>query len=307
MATFISPMLASPLRPGFVPRPGEYHAEEKFDGIRLIVDVNHEVPEDLLTDCTVTSWSRDGILHAIPRHLRDAFAKLPTAIYDCELYVPGKRSYGATRLDQSDKLQIAVFDILRLGEHDTTTQPLMLRRKILAEMFAHPHVASVASHVALAEARIIHSFEDVISFRDEVWARDGEGLILKALAAPYRPGKRDKTWIKIKQLKSAALTCVGFAASFGEIENRGPFAMVVLRDEQGVITSVKTRNNAWLTKLAEEHNGAASEYVPMRIGPRTMQVNTRHPRVGTLLRIEYQEQTPDGSYRHPRWDRFENE
>jgi ATP-dependent DNA ligase len=108
--------------------------------------------------------------------------------------------------------------------------------------------------------------------------------------AVYRPGKRDKSWIKIKKLRSAVLTVTGFQPSKGQIINRGPFATVVLKDEQGNVTTVKTRNDAEIAKLeAQAVAGAA------------------HPAIGRKLRIEFQERTVDGSYRHPRWDRWENE
>jgi bifunctional non-homologous end joining protein LigD len=288
---FIAPMLASPLKAGFAPKPGEWISEEKYDGIRLIVEVDREQPEDLLSSETVRSWSRDQILHAIPRHLRAAFGVLPTGIYDCELFVPGKRSYGATRLDMADKLQAVVFDVLEVNRVPVFEQKLTHRRALLDVIFTHDVVVAVAPHVTLAEARVITCYDDIIAHRDEVWGRDGEGLILKYLEARYRPGKRDKSWIKIKQLKSAVLTVIGFEPSRGEIINRGPYATVVLQDSDGNVTTVKTRNDAEVAKF--ERDAPVS--------------GIKHPAIGRALRIEYQERTPDGSYRHPRWDRWEDE
>jgi len=286
---FVAPMLASPMREGFAPKPGTVIAEEKFDGIRLIAEVNHEQAEDLLSECYVQTWSRNGIPHVVPRHLRDALSKLPNGIYDGELFVPGKRSYGATRIDHAEQLRFVIFDVLVLLDTDITNSPLYERRQFLEEIFSREAVRT--KWVTLAEARVIHDFKDVVNFRDEVWKRDGEGLILKVLSAPYRPGKRDKSWIKIKQLKSAVLTIIGFAESKGEIINRGPYATVILKDAQGYTTTVKTRNDAEIARFERQGNG----------------VHGNHPAIGKQLRIEYQERTPDGSYRHPRWDRYEDE
>jgi len=287
---FIAPMLAAPLK-GWTLQPGEWHAEEKFDGIRLIVEVLHDVPEDLLSTFTVRTWSRDGIAHAVPRHVREALGKLPTGIYDAELYVPGKRSYGATRLDQQERLCVVVFDILQLNGTNTMDVPLRYRRNLLLEIFERPFIRTLAPLVHLAEARILHSMADMETFRDEVWARDGEGLILKALASLYAPGKRNrKLWVKVKDLKSDVLTVVGFQPSRGEIVNRGPYAMAVLQNEKGIVTTVKTRNDAEIARLE-----------------RAAVAGTKHPWIGRKLRIEFQEHTPDGNYRHPRWDRWEDE
>jgi hypothetical protein len=86
---------------------------------------------------------------------------------------------------------------------------------------------------------------------------------------------------------------MGFTQSRGKIIDRGPYAAVLLRDAAGNETTVKTLNDVELDRFEQEW-------------PSTAGVE-HHPAVGRKLRIEYQERTPDGSYRHPRWDRWEDE
>ncbi len=287
---FIPPMMASPspkVWPDF--SSGNYVAEEKYDGIRLGIEVDRDSPTDLFCPHTIRSWSRNGLIHAIPKHLQTELGKLPTGYYDGELFVPGKRSFGATRLDEALNLKIVIFDILNLMGEDTTDLKLKDRRQLLSEIFRHEHCQSQL--VTLAPTTVLVSMDELIEIRNMVWDRDGEGLIIKDLTATYKPGKRPKNvWIKVKQLHSAVLEVIGFEPSKGEIVNRGPYATVILRDEDGVVTTVKTLNDAELANFE-------------RLAP----VGRPHPAIGCKLRIEYQERTADRSYRHPRWDRWEDE
>lgn len=284
---FVPPMLAHSIPKGktLEIREGEWAAEEKYDGMRIIVEVG-SARETLLIETGVRSWSRDAILHPLPAHLEEAMSHMPSGIYDGELLVPGLRSYGSARLENKKDLHLILFDILRFKNIDTTEASYAERRRILR---LHTN-ASTEPKLQLAESRPVNNWAEVYAYRDEVWSRDGEGLILKRIAAPYRIGKRSRDFIKIKKLQTAVLTVTGFEASRGLIDNRGRFAIVNLIDDNGVTTTVKTKNNEWCRKFEEQ----------------ALSVNGPHPSIGRRLQIEYQELTPDG-YRHPRWDRWENE
>lgn len=176
----------------------------------------------------------------------------------------------------------------------------------------------------LAPAVHLDTEDEMHTYLRAIWARDGEGVILKRRDSRYSPGKRPREdWIKIKALRSAILTVVGFLPSKGTIQNRGPYATVVLRDDQGYETTVKTLNDAELAKFEAEwkaldpHQTRADIEGVSRVeaksrthrglfdnDPMIAPLAALHPAIGRRLRIEYQERTPDGSYRHPRWDRW---
>jgi bifunctional non-homologous end joining protein LigD len=282
-------MLAHPIPKGkdLEIKPGEWAAEEKYDGMRLIVEVGSG-KQDLFIEEGVTSWSRYGLLHPLPGHLQEAMSVLPPGLYDGELLVPGLRSYGSARLENREELVLYLFDILRIEHTDTTPHPYWKRREYLQALMLRDNKHE---KLRLANSQEVHSWDDVYSLRDQVWTRDGEGLILKRVEAPYVVGKRSKDFIKIKKLQSAVLTVIGFEPSRGLINNRGRYAMVLLVDDEGNKTTVKTKNDAWCRKFEEA--GARVE------GP--------HPYIGKRLMVEYQERTPDKSYRHIRWDRWEDE
>ena len=279
---FLTPMFASPLPKDFNLQPDTYIGQEKYDGIRIVVEVK-EGAADLFTPKTVTPWSRYGKIHPLPSHITSQLAKLPDGIYDGEVLAPGKRSYGATEIKNQPDLIYYIFDIIQFGDQGITALQYENRHTLLS---LH---TPTEGPVQLAPQFTINNWDEVLTLRDEVWARDGEGLILKRLSSIYKPGKRPKgDWIKIKKLQSAVLTVIDFQSSKGQINNRGPYAMVVLQDDEGNVTTVKTRNDAECRRL----ESIAAEV---------------HPDIGRKLRIEFQERTPDFNYRHPRFDRWEDE
>lgn len=277
---FHKPMLSSPLKPGFTLEQDRWAAEEKIDGIRIVCEVSSG-STNLFTTKRITPWSRYEKIHPLPTHIMEEMCKLPDGVYDGEVYVPGKRSYGATEIINQPNLIYCIFDLVQFEGTDTTPFTYDSRRQLLTEVLKSSNDA-----IQLLESTEVNTFDEVIALRDAVWARDGEGLILKRRAAPYQIGKRSKDFIKIKALKSAVLTIIGFVPSKGLINDRGPFATVLLQDEDGNVTAVKTRNDAECRKFEQEAGVGI------------------HPAIGRKLQIEYQERTPDGSYRHPRWDHF---
>lgn len=280
--SFISPMLASPMPADLQLSPDRYVAEQKLDGHRLIVRVGGGgIQNDLfMTGSPVRAWSRDGLSRVLPRHILDSLSQFPVCVLDGELLVPGKRSYGVTELANANDLVFIVFDILEICGESTCDLAYHYRRRFLEEMFVHPSVKDLEG-VGLAWSKPIKSLEEVRDLCLQVWKEDGEGLVLKDKQSGYFPGKRPKNvWIKIKQLQSAVLTIERY--EYGLL---GPYAKVKLVDSEGNRIVVKVRNTQLREKCAADPDSF----------------------IGRQLRIEFQERTPDGSYRHPRWDRLEDE
>jgi len=281
--SFITPMFAAPMpKTNLDLKSGMWYAEEKIDGHRLILQVMSGVG---------LAWSRDGLTRVLPSHIHEAIKSLPDGTYDGELHVPGGRSYGVTEIVNGPSLAYTVFDILRLENESLLDMRFDIRRTNLLSIL--PMHGSIHAGWSVP----VETEQQLSSLLSEVWERDGEGLILKHVSSIYVPGKRPKnTWIKLKKLQSAVLTVIGFSRSRGKIVDRGPYAMIELRDDDGNVTQVKTRNDAECRRLERE---APSEEFTLG--------GSVHPAIGRKLRIEFQERTPDGNYRHPRMDRWEDE
>jgi ATP-dependent DNA ligase len=281
---FITPMLAAPMPKSFDIRPGIYAVEEKFDGHRLIARIG---------GTRVQAWSRNGLERVLPPHLIEALSQFPDGVYDGELNVPGKRSYGVTEIVNGPDLVFTIFDLIEVLGVSIAAQTYDRRREYLREIFSRERLQSRAVKLSLSTE--LADEDHMHLLLKAVWARDGEGLIIKRRASRYTAGKRPKEdWIKVKALRSAVLTIVGFIPSKGKIQDRGPFATVVLKDDEGHETTVKTKNDAELARFEREQPTEDFMVAP-------------HPALGRKLRIEYHERTPDGSYRSPRWDRWEDE
>lgn len=265
---FIKPMLAHVTKSDVL--EGSWTAEEKYDGHRLIVEHAKNV----------SAWSRYGRSRILPPHVHAAIAQLPKGVYDGELIsITKPRSYGVTDLGEIASLRYVTFDVLELLGRDSTQTTQAERRELLKTIFNNA-LPVIVDGVWFAWSESISSPKDVATLAHEVWSRGGEGLILKNTVGLYHPGKRSREWLKIKQLRSSVLTLIGFIP--GKL---GRYAVVLLEDAEGRHTTVKTRNDRERARLAQD--------------PPSF--------IGRKLRIEYQERTPDGSYRHPRWDRFEDE
>lgn len=286
MNGFISPMLAKPLPEDFSPESGEWVVEEKLDGHRIVVQVT-DLQADLFGGRLVTAWSRYGIERPLPAHIVEMLQKFPVGVYDGELLVPGERSYGTVVIENSHLLVYKMFDVLNIVGKDLTVfgtpATYQERRTLLREIFRGLELDpdGRAYPVSLGWSYAVTSMEKIRELAKEVWAHDGEGLILKKKSGLYEPGKRPRgVWLKIKQLRSEVLTVIGFRE--GKL---GPNAIVLLRDSDGNETKVKWKNYDELALIDAD---------PGKF-------------IGKKLRIEFQERTPDGGYRHPRWDRWEDE
>jgi bifunctional non-homologous end joining protein LigD len=281
--TFIKPMLAHKATPKMEFARKTWTVEEKFDGHRLIVSVQNGA---------VTAWSRKGLERALPPHVLADLVKLPDGTYDGELITKGGRSYDVVNKERAADRQFVIFDILRLLNRDITGQAYVHRRMYLREIF--DKLKKVGKGIWLSPAWAVDTWNEAMGICREIWDRDGEGIILKRSAGSYHPGMRTKEFLKVKALKHATLVVTGFRPSKGEKINRGPFAIALLRDNKGNETKVKVLDDATLADLK-------------RAWKARKRGATKHPYVGRKLCIEYQERTPDGGYRHPRWDRWEDE
>lgn len=276
MLDFLSPMLASPMNKKFRERfePGEWYAEEKYDGHRLIVAVG-ACKSNLFGERSVMAWSRNGLVRSLPTHVIMALQKMPDGLYDGELIVPGDDSSGVTEITNSGSLVYTIFDVLNLSGKSMIDYAYVIRRRRIGELELEHHMGG---SLHFADANVVYTEEDIQGLAKVVWARGGEGLILKSKFGIYEVGKRSKDWIKVKKVLSATLKVVGYR--HGQF---GPHSRLLLEDEDGNQTLVKWKNFDELDKI----NSNPTSFI------------------GRKLVIEYQNRTADGSYRHPRWDHWE--
>lgn len=268
----VKPMLASAMPDGRGIESfagGDWIAEEKFDGHRLLVRVTAER--------VVTAWSRPGATHGaierpLPPKIAAAMAELPRGLYDGELYLPGGTSSDVTRLDKSAQLALVLFDLADCMGQSILDKSYKDRRALLEVAVAH---TKAGGPVHIAEA-----LPCTLATVKAIWKRGGEGVILKRLGATYKSGYRSPDWVKVKPQGSAVFTITGY-----EEGKSGPYSVVLLRHADGRETSCKVLNNDTLRAI---------EAAPKKF-------------LGKRLVVSHNGFTSSGLWRHAMWDHLAGE
>ncbi|HEY5248190.1 MAG TPA: ATP-dependent DNA ligase, partial [Dermatophilaceae bacterium] len=213
----VSPMLAKAVDgvPAADSVEGGLAYEPKWDGFRCI----------LLRDGGEVELSSRGskpLTRYFPEVVRAILEHLPQrCAIDAEIVVR-KGPPGAQRLDWESLTQrihpadsrvqrlaaetpaeVICFDILALGQNDLTSLPFGRRRKALESV--------LAGLPANAPIHLTRTTSDAVMARDWFERFEGAGLdgvVAKALAAPYQQGKR--VMFKIKHSRTAEAVVIGY-------------------------------------------------------------------------------------------------
>lgn len=237
--------------------------EEKFDGVRWVV-------RKAGADVVAFSRPRDkaeGNQQTIAPALLAELRTLPDGVFDGELVTPGGRSWDVTRLGTEKRL--VLFDIIESFGLPTVKEPYSTRREMLALALAHcPGVL-----VSMPQTQPVS-----MAAVEAIWARGGEGAIIKRTASTYQAGRRSPDWVKVKNLHHETLTITGFKA--GKVASSTPWSVTCLRADDGRETTVSTLNNATVRAISKDPDAW----------------------IGKRLVIYYSELTDTRSYRHGGWD-----
>lgn len=267
LATLPKPMLASALTAGQTLAQFatvDWILEEKLDGHRTLI---------VRQGATVTATSRprageaEGRVQSLPPALASVLADLPEGIYDGELCTPGGKSWDVARLDTAK--HIVLFDVLQILGQDVTRQTYAERRGLLLVAVQHcggDPLVTVNAAVPVSQSAL-----------DAIFAKGGEGCLLKRVHSRYQPGVRSMDWIKLKSIQHATVTVTGFEAGKG-----GPYAKIAYRTSEGIAGTVKTLNVGTMREIAAN--------------PQAF--------IGRRLVVQYMGKTPSGRYRHPMHDHW---
>jgi len=181
-------------------------------------------PEPLILDGEILAWSPDTA-QALP------FSELQKRL--------GRKKVSDDMLRQVPVVYMA-FDVLYAGGELRIEKPLQERRKILEQIFASvPEDGFITEHsvstenpqgklvfepaigtqngalrVILAPALTADSPEKLEEIFSAARARGNEGLMIKDVQSPYTPGRRGKSWLKLKK-ELATLDVVVTAVEWG--------------------------------------------------------------------------------------------
>ncbi len=218
--------------------------EDKYDGIRAQAHVAEQ-------RVRIFSRTRDDITESFPELLPWLAALPQSAVLDGEILAwdfdePGGRALPFSSLQkrlgrkrvsrtllQEIPVSYVVFDVLHLGGELVIDESLRQRTERLDALFANPLVPATGKHAGDRQSalfveenphdspRILHapaweanSAEELGRLFELAQARGNEGLMIKDLNSPYLPGRRGRSWLKLKR-ELATLDVVVTAVEYG--------------------------------------------------------------------------------------------
>ncbi|HJR51025.1 MAG TPA: ATP-dependent DNA ligase [Gemmatimonadales bacterium] len=198
---------------------GEAAVEYKLDGARVQIhrrgdqvrvysrrlnEVTAAVPE--LVEATRSIAARELILEGEAIALRADGTPLP---FQTTMRRFGRR-LDVERMRGELPVTLFLFDLLYLDGESLLDEPLARRWELLERTVPSPFLVP----------RIVTSSADTAAeFHAGILARGHEGVMVKALDAPYEAGRRGRRWLKVKTVRT--LDLVVLAAEWGHGRRRG--------------------------------------------------------------------------------------
>jgi bifunctional non-homologous end joining protein LigD len=185
---FVSPQLC---RLADRPPSGDAWVHEiKFDGYRVQMRIQHG--EAILRTRKGLDWTPKF------RHIAQAAATLPDAIIDGEIVAlnpdgaPDFESLqGALAGGDTSHLILFAFDLLFADQEDLRDLTLADRKRRLLAILEEHHDGELIRYVE-------HLHADGAAVLESARKMALEGIVSKRLEAPYRSGRSDSSWIKVK-------------------------------------------------------------------------------------------------------------
>jgi bifunctional non-homologous end joining protein LigD len=287
---FVAPMLATLVDEPF--DSDEHLFEVKWDGIRALAFVEG-------SDYRLLSRNRLDLFRRYPELA--GLANLPDGtLLDGELVVleDGRPSFPrglervqATRPIKVEALarqwpaQYVVFDLLHDGGESVMKRPLVERRRRLEALLAEA-----------GDPRLVFS-EGLIgpgkAFFETIRERQIEGIVAKELDSAYLPGKRTRSWLKVKTTSTMPCVILGYVCDDGGALT----SLVIAAEEDGKLVCVG-RVGSGLSdrdrRSFQEEFDAAARPTPIVPVPDEIGAAARWIEPGAFCTVSYLERTKGG-------------
>jgi len=190
---------------GSLPPGDDWAFEIKWDGYRTIVHiVDGQVRLQSTAGHDVTArWPEFGPLAAAV-HATDAILDGELVVFDDDGH-PSFELVQNSGVGSRREAVLQLFDVLSVDGTDTVDLPYEDRRRLLEQL-----VESGANWLIPA-----NRIGDGPALLEATRVQGLEGVIAKRLGSTYRPGKRTKDWVKVKNRRQVELTIGGFTSGDG--------------------------------------------------------------------------------------------
>ncbi|MEP9365319.1 ATP-dependent DNA ligase [Nocardioides sp. CN2-186] len=239
----------------------EVAVDVKLDGIRIQV---HRSGDSVL----VVTRSLEDITARLPEVVEVALALPATsfvldgealALDDAGRPRPFQETASRTAMAEGVRVTPYFFDVLALDGQDLLDSPASSRAAALERLVPADHRVPRLVTADPAAAR---------AFLDETLGSGHEGVVVKALDAPYDAGRRGSSWVKVKPVHT--LDLVVLAVEWGSGRREGWLSNIHLgarNSEGGFVMLGKTFKGmtdemlAWQTERFQELETSRSSYV----------------------------------------------
>ncbi|HLS13595.1 MAG TPA: ATP-dependent DNA ligase [Beutenbergiaceae bacterium] len=284
-------------------RDGEWALERKWDGVRAVLQVE------------------DGDLRIFGRSGREATAHYPDlsdlpdsvhaarAVLDGEIVALdalGRPHFsvlqprmqagpaGARAAAQRQPVDLMLFDVLSVDGHDLMEYPYHRRRQMLQTLIAP------AGRIHLPPTLDGPVAEALADTRQEGL----EGLVAKRTDSPYQPGRRARTWVKIRHQRTQEVVIGGWRPGKGSRSGAVGSLLLGVPDGEGLryVGRVGTgftdhQARQWARELAAAERATS----PLTHLPAADGADARWSEPTRVGEVAFTEWSPAGRLRHPVW------
>ncbi|MBI2663768.1 ATP-dependent DNA ligase [Candidatus Woesearchaeota archaeon] len=277
-------------------------AEFKYDGFRL------EITKDENGNIGLYTRRLENVLEQFPdvaeyvrKHVKGkSFILDAEAVgYDRKTgkYLPFqkisqriKRKYDIQKTAEELPVEVNVFDVLAYNGKNLINEPFKKRRELL-----HKIIQSAKRKIRPAESIVTDKEEEIEKFFEEARAAGNEGLMVKNLDAPYKPGARVGHMLKFKKTaENLDLAIIG--AEWGEGKRSSWLSSYDLACRKGSELLEIGKASTGLKEKKEE--GLSFEEMTKLLKPLITEEHGRHVKVKPKVVIEvgYEEIQKSPSY-----------
>lgn len=281
----------------------EWAYEMKWDGVRIIADVR---------DGGVGLWSRDG--HDVTATYPEVVAALPSALdvtdalLDGEIVAldaHGRPSFGmlqyrmgvaAPIADLIDRVPVffMVFDVLRVAGKSVRDQPYAERRAHVMGMVLEDGVVHAPPELTDLSGALRTSLELGL-----------EGIVAKRLDSRYLPGRRARTWIKLKHFRTQEVLVGGWREGRGARASGFGSLLLGIPDDDGRLTYIGRVGSGFTERDLRDGrrrlDALARADAPFLDVPREVTKDAHWVEPVLVAEVQYVEWTASGQLRQPTW------
>ncbi|WP_347040817.1 ATP-dependent DNA ligase [Brachybacterium nesterenkovii] len=196
---------------------------------------------------------------------------------------------------ERQEVHLMVFDLLRRGGASLLRTPYEERRTALFD------VLTPTEHVHAPHA----DHGDVHHAIDLSRRLDLEGVMAKRLTSVYLPGRRTRTWIKLKNEKHQEVVVIGWRHGRGGRSGGIGSLLVAVPDDDGTLHYAGRVGTGFtdraLRQIQERLTGRARKTPPVDDVPAADRRDAEWVRADLVGEVRYAERTTEGRLRQPSW------